>query len=196
MKAIVGVLIIGWVLVGISTAQDSCEIRVSSMSRAQLITFVQSEARAADPACLSAALRRVSELKPPANQLAATLISFLDFRRPRTKAEQAGIVSGSRDDFPAVPALVVLGSSADPVIVDFLKQSAAPDISRQNAVRTLMFIHVSDPPEVVAILARAADGSKDQVAKEQLKSAAKLAVGYCRGRWHAECEAAESSSQP
>src|SRR5690242_20637574 len=102
---------------------QDCQPQINAMSREQLISFLNENARSANPECLTAVIVRVSELRPPAQEAIATLIGLLDFRRPPTEREKVGVSSGTRDEYPAVPALIMVGLPAAAPLVEELKRS-------------------------------------------------------------------------
>jgi len=173
---------------------QDCQPQAEAMSRIQLISFLNENARGASPECLTRVIIRVSELRPPSREATETLISLLDFRRLPTEGEKVGVFSGSRDNYPAVSALLMVGPPAVAPLIEDLKRSDLGEVSRQNALRTLILIHAPNPPEAISALKQAAADADDPAASERLEADAKDAIRYCLGKWRAPCEAAESGA--
>src|SRR5689334_20688522 len=88
---------------------------VQNAAASQLIAYLKSSAINAEPECVTVAIRRLGDLRDASGTSA--LISALDFARPKSVKEEAGL-SDLHDRYPAVPALFSIGPNAAPALVN------------------------------------------------------------------------------
>lgn len=161
-----------------------CPTAVES-NPADLVQFLQTQARTADPECVTRAIRRLGEFRSSSG--AAVLVDLLDVRRPDSEAEKISLFD-MHDRFPAIPALFAVGSSSVPALLEKLKSGKASQTARSNGIRVIVLINRDSPPEAVKILKRAASNAKNSEEAEQLESCARDAVAFCAEKWRAQCE--------
>jgi hypothetical protein len=151
---------------------------------ADLVQFLEAQARTADPECVTLAIRRLGEFRSPLG--IAVLVDLLDFRRPDSDAEKLHVFD-AHDKFPAVSALFGVGSPAIPDLLTKLKTRKASPTERKNGIRAMMFIHRESPPEAIRVLKEAANAATDPQEASQLESAARDAVAFCGEKWRVKC---------
>jgi hypothetical protein len=100
-------------LLAITVQADDCNEIVFQKKVDDLVSFVKMRTQKSDPECVSQAITRLGDLRAPSG--VEVLITFLDFERPQSRRERAG-VANMHDKFPAVPALVSNRSARDPGI--------------------------------------------------------------------------------
>src|SRR5215813_8847517 len=122
-----------------------CPAAVES-TPADLVQFLQTQARTADPECVTRAIRRLGESRSTLG--AAVLVDLLDFRRPDSEAEKMRIFD-MHDRFPAIPALFGVGNSAVPALLEKLKTGKASQMARSNGIRAMVLINRDSPQEAV-----------------------------------------------
>jgi len=182
-----GIVMIGLLLpMRPAHAQETCP-DLSSSSTKELISFLERNGHAADPACVKKIITQLGDAK----QVAAinVLISLLEFRRPDTEMEKQHLLS-IEDRYPAVEALFQIGMPAVPSLVSALASYRTSDLSRQNALRALEEIHSEDPTKAISLLRKAASEAKTGAEAVRLESAARDVMKYCGKLWHDRCAAA------
>ena len=152
---------------------------------ADLVQFLEMQARTADPECVTRAIGRLGEFRSPLGT--AVLVDLLDFRRPDSEVERLHAFD-MHDRFPAVPALFGVGNPAVPALLLKLENVKTSPTARSNGIRAIAFIYRESPPEAVKIMKKAASTAKDQGDAVRLESSAKDAVAFCSEKWRAQCE--------
>ena len=117
------------------------------------------------------------------------LVGLLDFRRPESVTEKAHLFD-MHDKFPAVSALLSIGTPAVPALLARLQSGQATDVARSNGIHAVALIYRDDPPQAVKAFVNAAANAKTQAEAVRLESCAKDAVNFCAKSWHDRCEAA------
>ncbi len=138
-------------------------------------------------ACTAAALYRLA--KPDYSSNPVLLMQYIGFARPNRSGMFSVRLDNVADLYPAVRALVELGPSALPILIDFLKQPSGEDHRRRNAVRAIKLIHPDDPALPIERLLRAA-ATESGTKKEMLEQAATLAYQWCPDSERPKCELA------
>lgn len=137
--------------------------------------------------CTAAALYRLA--RPDYSPNPTMLTEYIDFPRPDASGMIIISLKNVADLYPAVRALVGLGSIALPALLDLLKQSTAEEHVRRNAVRTMKLIHPDDPALPIERLLSAA-AAETGTAKHLLEEAARWAYEWCPDSERQECEPA------
>jgi hypothetical protein len=151
-----------------------------------LVQFLQTQARHADPDCVARAIVRLGDFRAPSGVEA--LVDLLDFQRPESPREKAHLFD-MHDKFPAVSALLSVGMPAVPVLIARLQSGQLTDIARSNGVHAVALIYRDNPPRAIAFR-KAAASAKSQEEAARLESCARDAIRFCSKTWHSRCEAA------
>jgi hypothetical protein len=106
------------------------------------------------------------------------LTRLLDFRRPPSEEERAGVVT-LHTFYPATTALEQIGRSSLPLVLKAIKSSSTSAKARENAVDVWMEIYKYNRPEGVASLKRAATEASESSAKERMDWALSYALRWC-----------------
>ena len=163
-----------------------CNEIVSQKKVDDLISFLKMRAQKSDPESVSQAITRLGDLRAPSG--VEVLITFLDFERPQSRRERAG-VADMHDKFPAVPALVSIGVPAIPALLETLK-GEMNQAARENAIRSVVFSHDDDPPRAIGIFKLASAKARTKEGSLHMESSAREAVKFCSSSWRYRCEAA------
>lgn len=155
----------------------------------ELTIFLELYGRTADPDCVTKIIYHLGETKDVSS--VTVLIGLLDFRRPDTEMEKQHIRT-MEGKYPAVEALFSIGKPAVPAIVSTLAGGKTSDISRENALLTLVEIYREDPSLVIPLLKKAAEGAKTSVEAARLQSSARDVIKYCGKVWHDTCVTAST----
>jgi hypothetical protein len=150
-----------------------------------MVSFLNVEARTADPECITTVIGRLGNSRDVS--AVPVLIRLLDFQRPLTQRERAGITI-MRGHFPAVSALFSIGLPAVPVLVKSIRLGELNPTSKKNAVEAVATIFRENPDQAVALLMKAARESTIPAEKENLESSAhEAAAHFCGVRWREKC---------
>jgi hypothetical protein len=168
---------------GFAGATD-CPKQVES-NPADLVQYLETQGRTADPECVTKAIGRLGEFRSPAG--VPVLIDLLDFRRPDSDAERMRLFD-MHDRFPAVSALFAVGAPAIPALIAKLQTGRASQTERTNGIRAIMSMQRNSPPDGVKILKKAAANAKDPEQSTQLDLAARDAAALCSEKWRSQCE--------
>jgi hypothetical protein len=170
------------------------KMRSNEHALAQLLRNQESARRSPD--CTIFALRRLGELNYDGksmkgglgtNVVAELLTEYLDFERPRLEFEPLG-VGGNSDLYPAVPALVEIGSAAQPALLKAITSEKTSDVARENAVTVMMYLHRENQAIAVKVIKIAARNEKDADAAERLRQASNEAADRCNPDARTECQ--------
>ncbi len=181
-------LVLALCLVGSVGAIDCSDIPASKPN--ELVQFLKTQARDADPDCVSRAITRLGDFRTDSGT--DVLIDLLDFQRPESESEKLHLFD-AHDKFPAVPALFSIGLPAVPKLIAKLQDAQTTETVRSNAIRTIFTIYRDNPPQAITVLMDAAHAAKTQDQAVRLESGAEDAIKLCRSR-KAECEAARDAS--
>ena len=190
-RMIFGLIFVLVCLFVISTQALDCNEVVSQKKSDDLISFLKTRAQQMDAECVSRAITTLGDLRAASG--ADALASFLDFERPQSERERAG-VADPHDKFPAVPALVSIGLPAVPTLMRKLQGGEMTKVARQNAIRSIVLIHSEDPSRAIETLKRAATETRTQEESLRMESSARDAIRFCSKSWRDRCEAALTAS--
>lgn len=167
-------------------SQTTCPDTASAPAK-ELIGFLESNGRTADPECVRKVIVQFGEAKD--TSAINVLIGLLDFRRPDNEMEKKGFLR-MEDRYPAVESLFQIGQRAIPYLISTIGSDKTSALSRQNALRTVAMINREDPSKAIFLLKKASRESKDTSEAVRLEAAAKAFMPYCGARWHDKCAAA------
>ena len=161
---------------------------LGSGAESRLIAYL-TKARQNEPDkdCVVLAIRGLGNKK----SLRATelLINYLDYKRPLTNEEQAGvwIRTPSRGElYPAVTSLFSIGTGAIPSLLQAIANSERSSVKSDNAIYTLMLIHREDPVAAVKALGSSA-ATNTGIQAERLSGAAEDAAKLCLDDLRPKC---------
>jgi len=172
------------------TYAADCE-DLNQMSPEGLVNFLRTSAKTADQQCVVKAIKGLGASRPKERATIELLIDLLDFREPQPELLRKHF-SSSHEPFPAVSALLSVGTPALEPLIARLQSGRMTDTARENAIRLIFFLHTKDPVKAVLLLRKAADRAPTQVAFAELESAARDMAKLCsrnKGR-KVNCEAA------
>ncbi|MGA9391288.1 MAG: hypothetical protein WBV69_12650 [Candidatus Sulfotelmatobacter sp.] len=155
----------------------------------QLVDYLQHPADdAATASCVQATFRLIASLPP--RQAIPLLISYLGYKRPLTESERSGYFmhgNGPNVLYPAVHELRVLGSAAEPAILDTIAEGKNRGVALENALFTLLLIHQGDAVAVIRELRKKSVSSTTLGATNRLQSAVNYAMKWCDERSNSQC---------
>jgi hypothetical protein len=123
------------------------------------------------------------------------LTKLLDFRRPRTAEEKAGVIT-LHTFYPATSALEEIGKASLPSVLAAIKADTTSEKARENAVSVWMELHKYDEsPEGVALLKREADETDDAAIKQRLTWAVSKALTWCNPPDKEKCKTAAETGR-
>src|SRR5262249_29026664 len=176
----------------IGSVGQECARFDENYTRDQLLAFLNQQLHdKTDQDCIVFALRKLGTTEPAPVSAAPVLAEYLDYKRPLTEGEKAGIFRRPpiiSELYPAAGALFLTGKGVLPLLVKIIGESATSDIKRQNAVFTLMGISREDDRLGVALLKDAAAKANNPSDAQRLSDAARDAVRWCASQKRAECE--------
>jgi len=162
----------------------SCPTAVGT-SAATAQSYLQRDRQLRDPACTAVALARLAE--PGAMGDPTTLTRYLDFVQPDVQ----GLIVLQNDNvaavYPAVKALVRIGSKAMPALVEVLKRPDQKYAVRRNAGRTIKLLNEHDSVLVIEHLLLAAR-AENGTARKLLEEAAMWISEWCADRDRTACD--------
>lgn len=118
------------------------------------------------------------------------LVKLLDFRRPKTEAEQKGFftrVQITEEVFPAAEALEQIGNKALPSVLRAIQVASTSAIARENAVAVWMEAYKYDHQNGIARLRSEQVNSHDVAVRQRLEWAIQKALSYCAASERAAC---------
>jgi hypothetical protein len=178
----------------IGSSDQECGKFKKSYKPEQLISFLTEQRQAkTDTDCIVFALKKLGTDMNAPSSAAPLLAEYLDYKRPLTKGEQAGVFLRPptiSELYPASSALFAIGKDSLPTLLRVIENEASSDQKRQNAVFTVMSIFREDESLGVRFLRQAAKSAKDPAHSEALRQAAKDALRWCIPEKKAACEAA------
>lgn len=165
-------------------------------SESQLISYLtEARQKGGEPECVVSAIKGLSNKKTLRS--AELLANYLDYKRPLTRQEQAGIRirTKSREElYPAISALFSIGKGAVPGILYAISNTQGSTVKWDNAIYTLMLIYRDDPVAGVGAL-RSSAATNTGVAAERLSAAASDAARLCSDDLRSKCMDAASSGR-
>ena len=160
---------------------------LDSGTESQMIAYLtQARQSGGNKQCIVSAIRRLSNKKSVGS--VEVLTDFLDYKRPLTTEEQAGVwirTKSPEELCPAVSALFSMGKEAVPGILRAITNTQPSTVKWDNAVYALMLIHRDDPIAGVGVLSSSAAASTGVEAGRlslAASDAAKLCSEDLRGR--------------
>lgn len=91
--------------------------------------------------------------------------------------------------YPAVHELFLIGSSAEPFLLNFIAENRDnDDMAKQNALYTLLLIRHGNVISLIRELRTRSKSSITPIARERLEAAAKEAMKWCDGQSKTKCE--------
>lgn len=121
----------------------------------------------------------------------ASLVKLLDFRSPRTQAEE--IFHGlSEESFPAEAALEMIGRKALPEVLRAIEADSTSATARENAVSVWMEIYreSDEQPKGVSLLKQEETKTNNGVIKQRLRWALQKALTHCNPPEKSACQEA------
>src|SRR5579872_719275 len=119
------------------------------------------------------------------------LIRYLDFEWPHASNvnSNASLVY-ERQYFPAVTALVLMGTPSLLPLLHTLETEPLPQIARSKGVETIMLLYAEYPPFGIKALVSPISRAPDKASAERMASAARFALQWCDDEHKPLCEMA------
>jgi hypothetical protein len=182
---------------GPCVAQECPEFVKMRSNEHALAQFLQNQESARRfPECTILVLRRLGDLNYDGksmkgglgtNVVAELLTEYLDFERPRLEFEPLG-VGGNSELYPAVPALVEIGSAAQPALLKAITNEKTSDVARENAVTVMMYLHRENQAMAAKAIKMAARNEQNVDAAGRLRQASNEAAERCNPAARSECQ--------
>lgn len=190
-------LFVGLVLytAGIPVLAQVCEADLLQSPAKSLTLLREQQDSRQEPKCIQMAIYGVRGTRSP--EAIEVLLKYLDFRRSSTPEEQfirRHLITVA-ETYPAVDALYGMGDNAVPKIVSFIAGGPTNDISRTNALISMMQIYREREPVAILRLRSEAGKTKDSSRQENLNKAATEAVDLCSENKKDKCMEALRSAQ-
>lgn len=179
---------------GSCLAQACPELEKARSNERALAAFLKDQGNARRmPDCTIFAIGRLGDLNYAgksmkgglgANAVADLIAEYLDFEKPKVDLEPLGLHS----PYPAVSALLEIGSAAQSALLKAIANEKTSDIARDNAVTTIMYLHRENQASGVTAIKTASKNEKNADAAERLRQASNNAVERCAESARAECQ--------
>jgi hypothetical protein len=131
----------------------------------------------------------------------ATLVKFLDFKRPLVGREKLGLSlhpQGISEIYPAAGALCLIGKKALPKVLRAIEMDSTSATARENAVFVWMetFRYSDEHPKGVALLKQEEKKADNDAVKSRLSWAVQKALVWCNPPEEVARKAAAQTGTP
>lgn len=166
---------------------------VEQLSGEETVRWLANTGGDHSPECTTEALRRIGALRYAEG--ASTLLRYMDFERPRTWKEKAGLFEQA-NRYPATEALLEIGEPAVSPVVAMIGDAARSAVSRHHGLVVLSWLFRDDQGKAVGLLMRQAKASKSRRAANLYQAAAADLTQLCYAAQRSACEGALHSAAP
>lgn len=198
IKRTITVTILTYVFI-LSTASISAQScpSLQDATSDQLISYLDLNAvDRSNEVCMTFAIRKLGADR--AHAAIDILATLLDFKRPPTAREKAGVyirIQTVDEIYPAAGALEEIGEKALPSVLKTIKSSSTSAIARENALFVWMEIQKSDSPRAILHLERELESTHERDCKQNLRWALSHAPNLCNPPDKEQCDLAARKEQ-